>query len=188
MLFYTGANKSNAIQTNSARSLGGWISSSQIPNEVLNNIFGNIDYTIVSKNLKSNRVIAFKNTTGSIIPTFKIWTISPLDSFAKFKIGIILNSIEPSCNFPYFEQLSSEAASPMYVSLAECEAEVNALTLSNIPIDQYVGIFIQRELIEANNPDFGGASKTCEQFYEDFITPPTISEKTEDLIEIVISY
>ncbi len=191
MLFYTGANKNQAIQQNSSMSLGGWISSSQVPNDVLNNLFSSIDYTAVKNNLKSNRVIAFKNLSGAEIASFKVWTNTAEDSFAKFKIGIILNAIDTSCNIPYFELLSSDQASPFYVSLADCEGEVNALTLANVPANQYVGIFIQRELIPDNNVDFNSAGKTCDQWFQEFSTPTSEEDqsiKTEDLVEIVISY
>lgn len=169
MLFYTGANKSNAIQGNPSLSLGGWISSSQVPNDYLNNLFSDIDYTTIKNDLKPIRVLGFKNLTGGIIPSFSVYTITPVNTSAKFKIGIILNAIDASCNCPYFEQLVSELANPFYVVLADCEGSSNALNLTNIPVNQFVGIFIQRVLIPDNNSDYKGKQKTCVDFHNDFV-------------------
>src|SRR5690606_3168573 len=117
MLYYTGATQHLAIQTDPTKSLGGYVSSSQIPNGLINNLFYNIDATTVSKNLKQIRVIAFLNTTGSIISSFKVFTNTPNDSFSRFKIGIIKNSIDSSCNIPYFESIPNENSIPQYVQL-----------------------------------------------------------------------
>jgi hypothetical protein len=199
MLFYTGANKSGAIQGNPSLSLGGWVSSSQVPNDFMNNLFSDIDYTTVKTDSKPIRVLAFKNLSGAIIPSFQVYTVTPPTSYAKLKIGIILNAIDESCSCPYFEQIPSEFASPSYVTLLDCEGVDNALTLLNIPIGQYVGIFVQRVLIPENNSDYKGKAETCADFNNDFlvkqaqlvnpeIPDPEPDNTKEDEIEIVFTF
>lgn len=189
MLLYTGAIQNEAIQQDASKSLGGWVSSSQIQNNVIHNLFSKIDYNQVKNDLKPIRVVAFKNTTGSIITSLKVWIEHEATAFATYKIGLVLNSIETTCNHPYFEQIQNQYAEPFYCQLLNCETELNAIELTNIPIDQFVGIFVQRNLIAINNEDLTGATKTCENYSDEYnatLVPDYIEPKVKDEDEIKI--
>lgn len=192
MLFYTGAVQNGAIQEDPSKSLGGWISSSQIQNNVFDNLFGKIDYNQVKNDLKPIRVIAFHNSSTTPIAKLRVWVEHESTSFATYKIGLVLNSIDPTCNLPYFEQIRNQFGEPFYCELKDVENEVNSVFIDNVPAGQYVGIFVQRNLIDVNNPDMGGAKKSCDDFYDEFQSkkdPSYIESETIDIdsIKIVIS-
>jgi len=193
MLYYTGAVQHGAVQNDPNRSLGGWISSSPIQNDVFDNLFNKIDYYQIKNKLKPIRVIAFQNTNSTPISALRVWIEHLPTSFATYKIGLILNSIDPSCGKPYFEQIQNPFSSPIYVELADCLGEENALTIENIPAGEYVGVFVQRNLLAENNPDLGGAKKSCNDYFAEFETeqnnPSNEDENIdlEDEIKIIFS-
>lgn len=195
MIYYTGAIQHLAIQTDPSKSLGGYISSSQVPNDVLSNIFGTLDYTTIINKLKDTRVLAFLNTTGSIIDNFSVYTITPQGSFAKLKVGLVNNEIDAKCNIPYFEQLPTTNSTPLYVTLNDAEGAANAIQISNIQPGEYVGIFLQREVIVENNselnPDGTVKIKSCDDFYSDLSQNPNgmpDEANLKDEIEIIIQF
>lgn len=172
MLYYTGAIQHLAIQTDPSKSLGGYISSSQIPNDVLGNLFPVIDNNTLENNLKHTRVIAYLNTFSNAIGSLRVYTNTPSSSFSKLKVGLIVSSVDSTCNIPYFESLPSENATPFYVALQDAEGATNAVELNNILPNQYVGVFLQRELIPTNNNELeeNGSvkQKSCEDFYTEY--------------------
>lgn len=193
MLYYTGAIQHLAQQTDPSKSLGGYISSSQVPNDVLGNLFPTIDYSTLINKTKHIRVVAFLNTTGGIINNFSIYTNTPPDSFSKLKVGLILNEIDESCNIPYFETLPNGFSTPLYIQLYDAEGPGNAITLNSIPNNQYVGVFLQREIIVENNEEFNPdgtlRTKTCEDFYLEYKQNPEGNNEQvvkKDEIELVI--
>jgi hypothetical protein len=175
MLYYTGAEKNQATQNNQSKSLGGWISSSQVPNDFMNNLFGDLDYSSIKNDDKEYRVIAFKNISNTPID-LSLYTETPIDSFCKYQIGLILNSLTED-NCAYFEQLVNSKSAPYYVELKDCENIENKISLMQLPVNQYAGIFIKRILIEANNSDFKGKNKTCSEFEA---TLPNIDQEVID--------
>lgn len=164
MIYYTGADGSGLIQNNSSKSLGGWISSSQVPNDFLNNLFSDISFDNIKNKDFIFRVLAFKNISNTNID-FSVYTETPEDSAVKYEIGLILNSIDSDCNCPYFEQLQSEKSSPYFVTVRECELQENKITLTNVPQNNFVGIFI-KQVIKENNQFL---NKTCEDFNDEFL-------------------
>lgn len=191
MLYYTGSIQPNAVQNTPSKSLGGYISSSAVSNDLINNLFSNIDYTTITKNLKNNRVIAFLNTTGSVIDKFTLYVNSNQNNVSKLKFGLARSSIDESCNAQYFETLQNENASPFYVELKEAEGQQNALEIENIPPGSYIGIFIQRELIADKNPEMNPDTRnsTCDDMYMEHESNPDGSSKGEiiDEFEIIMN-
>lgn len=191
MLYYTGSIQPNAIQDSPSKSLGGYVSSSIVPNDVINNLFSDIYWYDLKNNLKHIRVIAFLNTTDETIDDFTVHVNSHEDNVSKLKIGIIKNAVDEECDVKYFETLPNSTAIPQYVGLEECEGSVNSLMLNDIPPKHYVGIFIQRELIPDKNPEVDGKDGvSCDAMHDKFNADPTgeIHEIHKDEFEIVIKY
>lgn len=189
MLFYTGAIQNGAIQEDPSKSLGGWVSSSPIQNNVFDNLFGKIDYSQIKNDLKPIRVIAFQNTSTTPIASLRVWVEHLPTTFSTYKIGLVLNSIDPNCNFSYFEQIRNQFGEPFYCELHDVEGEQNAISIENIPAGQFVGIFVQRNLISENNPDMNGIAKSCDDYYNEFqakLQPDYIEPVISDIDEIKI--
>lgn len=197
MLFYTGAIQHGAIQNNPSKSLGGYISQTQVPNDLENNIFSNIGFDTIQNNLKELRVLAFLNNTGAEINEFSFYVNFDDESFAKIKAGLVLNAIDHNCNVPYFEQISNENSTPFYVELKDCKGENNTLILNNIPANNYIGIFLQRELIKENNSDMDESDNndSCQKFFDEFALEKAAHEnpsivlpkkRKEDKFDLVI--
>ena len=190
MLYYTGAIQPNAIQDSPSKSLGGYVSSSVVPNDVINNLFSDIYWYDLKHNLKHIRVIAFLNTTDETLDDFTVHVNSHEDNVSKLKIGIIKNEVDEECDVKYFETLPNATAVPQYVELKECEGAINSLMLSDIPPNNYVGIFIQRELIPEKNPETeGNEGNSCDVMFDKYNEDPTGEvEIHKDEFEIVIRY
>lgn len=63
--FYTGAEFFNSVQTNIDKSLGGYLSSSLVPSQSMNNLFSDVSKTAKEQGIIETRAIVLKNTTGS---------------------------------------------------------------------------------------------------------------------------
>lgn len=192
MIFYTGAVQNGAVQDNPAKSLGGWISSSPVPNGAMNNLFGDLTYADLDKDKKPIRVIAFQNITGAVIPKLRIWVEHEADAYATYKIGLSISTVEPTCNLNYFEQLATQYSIPYYTTLKDCEGELNAIEIENIPAGQYLGLFIQRNVIKANNPEIEQKNKGCQAYADDFAATQVLGYeepevRVEDNINIIIT-
>lgn len=196
MIYYTGAIQNQAEQPSAIKSLGGFVSSTHVPNDVMNNLFPVIDISTLTNKTKHIRVIAFKNETENKI-NLKVYTESQADSISKLNIGLIKQStMSDACLTPYFETLPNGISKPIYVELHNAEGELNAVEITDINAGEYVGVFIQREIIIENNQDLLDTNgnfkqKSCEDFYieynenngEEFIIQP----KTDN-IEIVFDF
>lgn len=181
MFFYTGAVKNDQAQTDISKSLGGWISSSAIPNSKLGNLFSGISEMMIQNPNLQIRVVALKNLTGQT-QNITIYTETPENSFSIFKIGVAQPMIDSVCG-PYFEMLSSQDALPYSTEPVECEGLVNGITVNNFANNAFVGLFIVREL-KNTIPGYKGAVISCETIEEQYGQ----EVETEDSISIKIQY
>jgi hypothetical protein len=181
ILYYTGAVKNDQQQNDPSKSLGGWISSSIIPNSKLGNLFSGISDSMIQNPNTQIRVIALKNLTGET-KNVTIYTDTPEDSYSIFKLGVSQPVIDPECG-PYFESLSSEDSLPYMTQVEEHEGAINGITISDFANNAYLGIFIVRELKDTV-PGYKAATIPCEDIAESYGQPV----QTEDSISIKIDY
>ena len=181
IFFYTGAVKNGQSQQIPAKSLGGWISNSVIPNSMLGNLFAGISESMIQNPKTQIRVIALQNLTGST-KNIKIYTETPVDSYSTFKIGVAQPMIDPDCG-PFFETLHSDESLPYTTQVESHEGVLNAIEVNGFLNNAYVALFIVREL-KTTIPGYKGAEIPCETYEEQFGQ----AVETEDSISIKIDY
>lgn len=177
ILLNTGALSANAPQINADKCLGGYPSSTGVPNGRLNNLFPNISKSDVLQKKSVIRMIALKNTTGAAIPLVKIYTQSGT-GHVKMKIAAVASALD-SNNNPVFESVFDGYSLPYQAELNYHEGVVNAIEVENLAANQIIGIWILREIdlskfdyltTDATGPDLAKILEEAEQISEDDIS------------------
>jgi hypothetical protein len=141
MLFYTGADDNNKAQSDAGRSLGGYISFSQIPNGSINNLFPAINREYFQRGIIDVRLIAFQAPTN--MTAASIWTEK--GALSAYNIAVVTPA-QDSCNHPLFEKIATPNSLPYQATLSSHETEANKLTIGNLTSGAWIGIWIQRVL------------------------------------------
>lgn len=161
ILFYTGANSFSQAQNVGYLSLGGYISSSEVDNEVLNAIFGSIsEYGKHLKNKSEYRIIALYNDGDVALTNLRAWTESILTDesdvldtpFAVLKLAQLVVTPDDCANLMVGTKLPSQYNKPMSVTMVEA-TEDDPLVLNDIEPGQYLGLVISRTLLNVSRED-----------------------------------
>lgn len=150
ILLYTGAINYNQPSTPD-RSHGGNVSSTQVLNGQLSNLFSLITKTQVLNNQKEVKLIVLKNTTSTPVTGLKFWTeiATGLSKF-KLKLGLVSPSFDSTCNKYYFEQLLNSFNLPFQANFTEHEGISNQMLIGlTLQPNQMIGIWILREFTES---------------------------------------
>lgn len=176
-LLYTNSSEPDGIQPIAASSIGGFVSSSPVPNSVLNELFGE-----VSLNRDYNtkyRLIAIKNTFNHAIDNLQLKFFLNEDIISKIQVALVEPSID-DCGNPVFERLINQYSKPMTGEFNEVEDGLLILG-DSIESGAVLGLWISRQLDkELSKP------KTCEELSDDF--EQQVELETEDSIQIDISW
>lgn len=148
--FYTGASKYNVPQQFANMSLGGFVSSTEIPNDFLGNIFGDESRLAVCELKRTAVLIALVNEDDeraeSVNITFNVSDWTKLTG--QFSIAFVSPKID-NCGNISFDKINDTGALP-YITLDVLSATNNSFNLGDIQKGQVVGIWLVRE-IEAND-------------------------------------
>lgn len=159
-LLLTGATTFLAAQLDPSKSLGGYISSSEVQSGTLSNIFDTIStYTKQISNKKETRAIVIKNDSLKTYDNLKVWTVYPYvddedNSDSSVVIDTNITTIKlgyqavtaDACGDLSAQKLSTVYAIPYSVTLVEAERFENALSLPDIESGDYLALFIQRTI------------------------------------------
>lgn len=157
ILYYSGANKANTEQNQAEKSLGGYISSSTIPNGLINSIFTTISRSVVEKNKRDTRLIVLTNTSGAAKTGVKVYIDPDAEAVSNIKIACVAPATD-ACSNSYFEQITSTEALPYQATLALHNGEVNAIAVGNMAVGASIGIWLSRELIANKFPTINGGA------------------------------
>lgn len=141
-LFFTGASKGDEPQPSPSLSLGGYVSSSPLPNGAINNLFGSISQ--YGKELKSKevRAIVLKNETLAITnPTLFYDNVSE-EPITNYRFAFVTLA-EDECGW-YMERISQGDSLPINATFIDPRTESNAVSLGAIPVGGYMGIWVER--------------------------------------------
>lgn len=128
-------------------SLGGVVSSTEITDNSLHNLFDKVTGTESSAGDTEYRCIAVKNTHGTLVlQDGKIWVSSETThTGADMEIGLDLAGLNATPDTIANENTAPDPA----VTFVDAASEGAALTLGNIPAGQYYGIWIKRAITAA---------------------------------------
>lgn len=150
-LYYTGASEFLAEQSDPTISLGGFISCTLLPNDIVGNLFDTLSQSLISLNKYQTRVIAVKNDTGSDITGLNAYFILPIDSEgnpeneAEYQIGYQQPQVDSNTGDLKLENLASQFALPfMETSFQMANGVSQAIQLPDLSNQSYLGIYIRR--------------------------------------------
>lgn len=143
-VYYTGADSFGFEQKDPIRSIGGFVSITRIPKDMMNNLFGDISNYTLQKQSTDTKCIALKNEGASAINDVLIHFETPEDAICDFEIAPVAPSID-DCGNISFEKLSNSESSPYYGDFYNANGESNKINIGSIEPNSYVGLFIKRK-------------------------------------------
>lgn len=142
-LYYSGAKVFNAIQNNPDLSLGGWLSSTIIPNDLMNNLFGTISEKGQSEALSETKAIFLVNDT-EVKTNFSIYIEQANSDEVIFEFSVVAVP-----NGQSMERISSIRSLPYYADFFTANGIDNAeLMLESFTANQVIGLWIRRTAIQ----------------------------------------
>lgn len=175
-ILYTGATKQGAVQLNPDLSLGHRVSGSQIPNDMLGNLFPSISSLSLQMKKRNTKMIAFLNDEGEDVGNLQLAFSLPTNGLCKYKVAFVLPTMKglDAC----FEEITDTSAIPYYATFNEVQ-NGTVLAIGNLADGAYLGMWITREFNTVTK-------KTCADWAQDLITPPTVDES--ETFEFSLSY
>lgn len=172
LLFYTGSDSPSTEQKLPEKSLGGYVSSSIVPNGLINNVFSSFTNSDVQNKESLVRVLALKNLTGADISSISIYPIIDPSSYITIQLGVAqpffdLNGIEN------YERLSTSSSLPYYTTFSTYDIDSPLIISTPLINGRTIGIFILRQPNLVNIPNFNDPTLTgeqVEQLLEDYST------------------
>lgn len=144
-LYYTGNRQAGKPQATPTLSLGGYPSTSLVPSQGVNKIFGSISQKQLYNGGKSVRALVLKNETQAIVSGASIYyQINSQSPISSYRIGIVTLAPD-SCGDDYMEIIESQS-SPIDAVLINAKGSSNALSIPDIEAGDYVGIWIERSI------------------------------------------
>jgi len=192
ILYYTGAATFQAQQKFAYKSLGGYISSTPVPNDYLNAIFDSVSEFGKQNKKPTYLIIALYNNSNADRTNVRAWfdqifsdESDVIDQqFCIFKIAG-LPVIADSCgDLVTEEKLPTIGSKPFSVTLVEADTEVNAIFLPDLPAGQYYALVISREI----RSEVSECDNLSDEQFQSIYIDHTLSLATKENIELHIAY
>ena len=144
---YTGAPKYNTSQLVAKKSLGGFLSSSEIPNDFMESVFSSLS-ELAKQSLKREAVlIALKNDEDAqtgVVVEFIVDDWNKLSS--QFSIAFVASKIS-ACGDIYFSSINDQQALP-YLNFQELSEDNFRFDLGNMDAGVVIGIWLVRQIVK----------------------------------------
>lgn len=158
VLYYSGADRVGMAQNQPEKSLGGYISTSVIPNGMINSIFSTISRSVVEKQKRDTRLIVLTNTTGVIVTDVKIYIEQTPNSVSNIKMAAVSPATD-QCSNLFFESIPNTESLPYQATLDLHNGIGNAIEVGDMAIGATIGIWLSREIIPEEFPSTAGTSQ-----------------------------
>lgn len=152
-LYYTGAKEPFILQEFPNSSLGCYPSKTQVPNDLIGNVFSNISPLNIEQNKSDHILLALKNETGSSVSDIKIHFVYPSNQDTRLLIGAIQPSQDQDGN-PIFEEIGTMNEKPIGINFVEADGSSNKQNLGSLTNGSYLGIWLRRELLSSLTKTF----------------------------------
>lgn len=174
-LYYTVASQPEVTQNKPSISLGGYKSSSPLPNSVVGNIFSDISmYTVKNANTNKYIGLVLKNESTKDAVNVEICFIYPTGAVSKFRIAAVDMALDAEDQY-YMEHIIDNSSKPLYAEFLEADGEANKVNIGDLAIGEVVGIWLERELlldtIKTQQNEIYRKTTTDEYRYEEIELP-----------------
>lgn len=186
-LYYTVASQQDVAQPKPNLSLGGYKSSTVVPNSVLGNMFADISmYTV--KNYTSPSYIGLilvnDSATEKAIDV-NLWFKHLDDCITTFKVAAVDLTTDAEGE-KYMEHIPNFNSKPLYATFSEADGEVNRVSIGDILAGGMVGLWFERTI------DIATAKTQQNAIYEVDPADPyrylPVELSKEDQVDIGISW
>lgn len=163
--YYTGAQEPNQPQTQIQRSLGGYKSSTRVPNASLDSLFQGVSQRQLQEGDEQIIGIILTNESGATITNLTIYSTVPNGSPVTFQVAAVT-----LVNDNRIEQIPNNQASPYVGTLVEMTSIANRRTLSaSLANNASIGLWIRRTVAKQS-------VKNCDQLYDAYVASGLPSE------------
>lgn len=139
--YFSGAEGIDFQQNDSAKSLGGFKSSSVVPNDVLGNLFGELSYSDFLNNQTNTRCVFLKNELGVTVSNFSIQLHCDNEhKTCEFELAVVI----PTQN--KVEQIFDPNSSPYFAEFFSDIYEQPSLILPNFENNQVLAFWLKRKI------------------------------------------
>jgi hypothetical protein len=152
-ILYTGTPTPAGQQTDPLKSLGGFVSSTPIPNGSMNAIFPPISRDHIKKRTTDVRLIVLKNETGSAITGITVY--STRGDYSSYLMAAVTPGHNTKLNCDEYELIVNGHSLPYQAVLTSCEGSDNAIAIASLAAGASIGLWIQRvvDISEFNELD-----------------------------------
>lgn len=146
-LLYTGAGRHFGEQNEAVFSLGGFVSSSEVPNDTYSALFGEITQSIIKNNNAEHICIALQPEANLTNIVFSIKVFN--DSIAKYRIAASLIEMDECEKFgiPIIKSIYSKPTNQSFTSCTSVYGETKFILNQNLIKGETLRIFEDFELI-----------------------------------------
>ena len=142
-LFYTGADFFQASQINIDKSLGGFLSSTVIPNDLVNNLFSDISRLGQERGYTETKGIVLKNTTSSNVSMIELYQTYPTNCLVKLEWAAVT-----LVGGQQMEKIGSMRSTPYIGTFYEPNGIANRIMLSSsLSVGSAIGLWVRRKII-----------------------------------------
>lgn len=138
-LYYTNISTQEGQQTQPDLSLGGFISSTIVPNNSLNNLFADISCYSVAESRDEHIALALRNESGVVANNVTLYFIYPEDTQYSIQMAFVAFNVNGE-----IESINSPYDSPYNATFNPADGELNAITIGDIQPDEYIGIWFKK--------------------------------------------
>ena len=190
MLYLTGAQQSvvdsnwQSPQTEVSKSLGGYVSSTQVPNNALNSLFDLLSMQTLRQRTSETLGFALVNKFSVPVKNVTVKIVQEEDALAKFRIAVV-----PLSDKFYMEHINNRYSEPMQADWYDAAEELTIV--EELAAGSGLGIWLQRYIPEKLN------EKTDAELVENFlaeennVNAQTVTAgklKTVENVQIVFNY
>jgi hypothetical protein len=152
--FYTGATVAQAAQNDPFQSLGGFASSSPVPNNALNNIFSDLSYTEVQQKKQVTRGLILQNTLGFDCTDVTIGYQYPTFVGATYQLLIAIVTVNGASAI---ERIPNSDGSPIMATFVEADIVPansinNSIDLGPMANNAMFGVWLQLNVLTGVTP------------------------------------
>jgi hypothetical protein len=184
-LYYTGASNASPSQPDPNISLGGVISTTEIPNDRMNSIFGDIA-SVPRLGFESEyRGIAIKNETGGNITNMEFYIEQPpATPYATFEVAFVSVIEDPDCPGVFsFEKINDHLSKPYVGTFVSPDSGAPGI-IASFPNDTYLGVWIRRII----DPAAVSEGNSCATLLAQYNSDNSVIKIAESIEEFELSF
>lgn len=181
-LYYTNPDGAGVSQSDPDKSLGGYISTTQLPSDLFGNLFSTISQYGINNDLRETKALMLQNDTGNTATSITLhFDNNSVDNFTAIEMAVVSISTDGNGD-AFIENIINMRAIPAAATFSANEGIGSAIAIPDMDDGNIVGIWVKRTLDQSAI----ATANACEKLFTDYEadTPP----ETKEDIDIVINY